>query len=246
MSKDEEAAAKEVGIEWLNNRLDILSAETLKNIKDKTEGLNAEQDPNSKHAYTDSEKTILTYWIELNKQRYANTSYHIHFSLDKVHDSFKVFMQLFIALAAFIVAVFSGKFGTWIMPNQIIDAKYSMYIFLGAMFLAFSAYLFFWSNKWGQFRNLEHEIFGGFLKDYDKLDAGDKSSYPLILIVIIFSCCVAMALGLNQLVDESKTEDVEGLVCLRNYYECGLDNESMCRDQLKICLKDEVAKFDTR
>ena len=236
-------AKRKAGIEWLNNQLDILSAETLESIKNKIEGSEVHKDSEAPQTYTDSEKIILAYWGELNKQRYANTSHHIHFTLDKVHDSFKVFMQLFTALAAFIIAVFSGKFGTWIMGDQITSAKYSLYIFLAAMAIAFSVYLFFWANKWGQFRNLEYDIFGGFLKDYNKLDADYKSLYPIILIVIILLCCGAMALGLNQLVDESKKDDFEGLNCLTQFNRC---SGKMCFDELEICLTTETADLDTK
>lgn len=244
-TKDEsEKKIRDEGIKWLNNRLDILSKDTLDKIKSVIDDAG---DPRtgSPREYTSDEKTILNYWVELNKQRYINTSHHIHFTLDKVHDSFKIFMQLFVALAALTVAVFSGKFGTWVMSDQIIGAKHAMFILIIAMLISFSTYLFFWARKWGQFRNLEYNVFGGFLKNYDKNDADYGYIYPIILVFIITICCGAMLLGLDRLVDESKHEDVEGVKCLQRYYECLPDSNRKCREELKACLIKEVSEFNT-
>jgi len=158
-------------------------------------------------------KEAFAHWSALNQQRYIQTSHHIHFTLEKSHDTFKLFMQIFIALTAFFVAVFSGKFGIWINPDQICKTKESLLLPIIGIAASFIAYLLLWGYKHYKFRGIEHSQLGVYFKGYDKPKKRVSFLMPLIVSCIVAACFYSLWTGLGIMVNPKKcAEATESLV----------------------------------
>ncbi|MBN24605.1 MAG: hypothetical protein CL578_06100 [Alteromonadaceae bacterium] len=227
-SLPEEQAETSLG-DQISKKCQNISNEKLKSIVDLSDG----------DELTPSQLSVFSYWGEMNKQRYINTSYHIHFALDKVHDTMKLYIKIFTTMCIFIGALYSGKL-THIFSTDLVERSL---LFLGLVILGvtgfFIAHIVFWTQKWKHFRKLEYDLFKDILHQYES-PTWYQNIYGILtcgtVVLLNLGLCVSVLFFVNL-----GETDKEIRSCVETYSMCS-QNEGECRESLSQCV---IPKSDT-